>query len=625
MRRLIKWTLFIIVIGYGALLVHLLMGHKQRTAVITNLEIAPVVIHKAVRRPVDFYQDYPEMFPLQVAVLMTNDKVGGLGLVHAFREMGIPFFVTHELAAALRHHLVFVYPEVHPATFTVEETEKISQFVQAGGSIFAQQVLAPDLGPLFGFRAFEQRKTRHWVDFETGGNPLAKYLDRPEEQRVPLAGQGVRESFATASYTPDETSTILAKFEDGSAALLEKSAGLGSLFLSGVGYDDVIMRGQTNRHFDVFRAYVNTFEPGGDVWLLLLRAWYEHFAPAAVRLATVPQGQRSVLMLSHDIDWEYSVPKSLAYAEMEQRHHVHSTFFMQTKYVSDANSRGFFTGPNLDVLRKLVSRGFDVESHTVIHSRNFNKFPYGSGDETYANYRPRAISASDALRGTVLGEVRVSKELLDGTIPGHHTIFFRAGHLRVPSSLAEALAACNYEFDSSFTAPDVMSNFPYRLTYDRDFADESPLYEFPVTIEDEDAPALPERIGKALEVIKANADNGAANVILIHTNEEETKIPAEEALLNGLPADIMVSDMSDFAHFWRARDRLQWKVTGGVRANQLTLEVESPEPVSGLTFEFARRISAVDGGAQILSDHLRLVLPPLTRGVAMTFKVQYFG
>jgi hypothetical protein len=60
----------------------------------------------------------------------------------------------------------------------------------------------------------------------------------------------------------------------------------------------------------------------------------------------------------------------------------------------------------------------------------------------------------------------VSKSLLDGELPGHRTVFFRAGHLRVPPYLPEALVRCGYEFDSSFTAGDVLSNFPYELDFD---------------------------------------------------------------------------------------------------------------------------------------------------------------
>ncbi len=417
MKRFIKRTLIAFAFVYVALLVYLLAVRKYRTEVITNLTAAGVPLHPVSKRAVDYHRDYPEGFPLQIAVLMTNDEDGGLSLIHGFHEMGVPFFITHDLDVALRHNQVFIYPEIDSDTFGPEDIAKMTRFVQEGGTIFAQQVFAKQLGPLFGFGDYRQIKTRHWVNFDVAADPLGKYLDRPEERRVPLAGEAVKESFATNGYRPDGTGKVLARYEDGSAALIEKSTGQGTTFVSGVGWDDVIMRAQTNRHYDAFRAYVNTFEPGGDVWLLLLRAWYENFARGAVRLATMPQGRRSVLMLSHDIDWAFSVPKCLTYANMEERHHVRSTFFMQAKYVSDANGAAFFYGSNLDVLRKLVAMGFDVESHTVIHSRAFNHFNYGAGNETYANYRPRAISTTDAINGTVLGEVRVSKQLITAPFP----------------------------------------------------------------------------------------------------------------------------------------------------------------------------------------------------------------
>jgi hypothetical protein len=112
-------------------------------------------------------------------------------------------------------------------------------------------------------------------------------------------------------------------------------------------------------------------------------------------------------------------------------------------------------------------------------------------------------------------------------------------------------------------------------------------------------------------------------VILIHTNDDEIKVPAEEALLNGLPADIIVSDMADFARFWRARDRLNWRVEPGHGGSEITLKISSPEAVSGLTYEFARSVSAAGGGAVILPDHHRVILPDLAAGKESTITIRY--
>jgi hypothetical protein len=358
------------------------------------------------------------------------------------------------------------------------------------------------------------------------------------------------------------------------------------------------------------------------VWLLLVRAWYEGYAKDWVRLATIPDGQRSVVLLSHDVDWENSFKPGLDFVRIEKANQASSTFFIQTKYVDDANSKAFFFGPDLAVLRELKQQGSSIGSHSIIHSRGFNKFDLGTGHEDYPTYQPRGLGFDTASGATVFGEVRVSKELLDGEVPGQETIFFRAGHLRVPPSLAEALVRSGYQFDSSFTADDVLSNFPYALPLDLGFEEDSGIYEFPVTIEDEEAPGYAKRVPQALEVIRANAENGAISVVLVHSNESTTKAAAEGEMLRQLPNDIGKMDMLSFAKFWRARDRLQWRVVSA-SSSTAVLQITSQEPVMGLTFEFQRPVATVTAGAVVSADQRRIVLPELKPGQPISLRVTY--
>ena len=253
-------------------------------------------------------------------------------------------------------------------------------------------------------------------------------------------------------------------------------------------------------------------------------------------------------------------------------------------------------------------------THSIIHSRAFNHFDLGSGTESYVNYHPRGTGANTATGATVFGEVRVSRELLDGNVPGQHSVFFRAGHLRVPKSLPEALERCGYEFDSSFTAPDVLTNFPYALTLGLGFDDDSGLYEFPVTIEDEEEPPLFDRVSSAIDVFRANADNGAISVVLIHPTDAKMKLEAERNMLDRLPPGVVAMDPLGFAQFWRARDRLEWSVEPGSKPRTLVLRAASHEPVRGITFEFAGEIAAVSAGAERLEDRHRIVLHSLDAG-----------
>jgi hypothetical protein len=590
------------------------------------LRTKEVPLLEIVHQHIDPFQQFPESFPLQVAVFWTNpgpDPENPLPIVHSLKEMGIPFFITRDLPQALRHRLVILYPSVDSRTFTQYQADQLSTFVRQGGFIFAQNVFWGGLQNLFGFRSFAPLRTRHHLTFSVTKDPVTKYLNRPEERETQLGSDQIPEIIWSNGYVPDAGAEVLAHFDDGSAALLTNSVGRGKVYLLGLSLLDVVLRSQNNRDYEAQRHYVNAFEPGADVWLLILRAWYEAYGKDWVRLATIPGGQRSALLLSHDVDWENSFAPGLDFARVEKANQASSTFFIQTKYVDDANSKAFFFAPEIDMLQQLKAGGSTLGSHSIIHSRGFNKFELGSGHETYPSYQPRGLGFDTASGATVFGEVRVSKELLDGEIPGQDTIFFRAGHLRVPVSLSEALERSGYQFDSSFTADDVLSNFPYALPRDLGFEEDSELYEFPVTIEDEESPGFAKRVPQALQVILANAENGAVNVVLIHSNESTLKAAAEQELLRELPSDIVKTDMLTFAKFWRARDRLQWSLTTTSVPTEAVLQVKSEEPVIGLTFEFQRPIATVTGGATMFPDNRHLVLPELAPGRSVSLHIKY--
>jgi hypothetical protein len=590
---------------------------------VPDLHAADIAVHALTHHLADPTVVFPESFALQLAVYWSKPDDDILGIIHSLLEMGIPFFVTRDLDRALQHRLVIIYPSVDSRTFTEGQVAELKQHIQDEGSIFAVNVFAGSLKDLFGFSGYEPSHRRYRVEFAPGSDPILRYVNRPEELEVRLGDPKYGDIFWTNGYTPQPTARVLARFEDGTAALLQNRSGKGSTYLCGVSFHDVVLRSQDNRDYDAERHYVNAFEPGADVWMLLLRAWYEATEPNAIRLSTIPNGQRSVLLLSHDVDWENSFGPALDFARMEKEHHALSTFFIQTKYVSDYNSHAFFFGSDLQDLRKLFVEGFSIGSHSIIHSRGFNRFDLGTGTETFATYRPRATGFDKAASATVFGEVLVSKQLLNGELPGQQTIFFRAGHLRVPPSLPEALQRSGYLFDSSFTANDVLTNFPYALPLDLGFAEDSGLYEFPVTFEDEELPPLPQRIDAALDVIKANAENGAINVFLIHSNESLTKVPAEEMLLNGLPSDVAAGDMLTFARFWRARDRLHWTLDQPRNSDQVTLKFQTDEPIVGLTVEFQRPIAHVDEGITLLEDRRRIVLPTLQAGENLSVRLRY--
>jgi hypothetical protein len=483
---------------------------------------------------------------------------------------------------------------------------------------------------LFGFEEVVPLRTRHKIVFDSTGldatrpgaaDPVLRYLNRPEEKKVPLGSPAIKEVIWTNGYKAAAGTKILGRFEGDSAAVLRHDLGRGHTYLIGVALNDVVLRNQQNRDYEAQRIYVNGFEPGTDVWLLLLRAWYETYSDTGIRMGTIPHGKRSVLLLSHDVDWEYSFKPMLAFANFEKSAGTSSTFFVQTKYLDDVNSHAFFFGEPLDTLRELLTGKSDVGSHTVIHSRLFNKVPLGSGEEHYPSYQARATRDNAAQDATALGEVCVSKSLLDGELPGHDTIFFRAGHLRVPTFLPEALVRCGYEFDSSFTAGDVLSNFPYELDFDLGMTEPTTIFEFPVTFEDEQLPPLVERIPSMLDVIEADAENGAPSVILIHSNNSKEKLEAERELLARLPKDILVENMTEYAQFWKARDQLRWVARPLAGGEQI--EIQSDVPIAGLTLVSPRWIQNASGIPGIRWTDHELILPDLAGKSRVLVQIKY--
>jgi hypothetical protein len=609
---------FLTLLSLSVLAVYLRSDEQTAHLHAANVPVSPLQHMSA-----DPVTAYPEAFALQVAVFRTSTEESMLGLLHPLGEMGIPFFVTHDLDQALRHRLVIVYPTIDGRTFSAGEVEKLNKHVRMGGSLISFNVVAGALKPLFGYRDVTPSRRRHRVIFSATSDVVERYLNRPEEREIQLGDPKYDEIFWTNGYTSDGSSQVMAQFEDGNGAVLRKKTGEGTAYLFGLSLQDVILRNQVNRDYDAQRHYVNVFEPGSDVWSLLLRAWYESEQPDAVRLGAIPGGNSSVFLISHDVDWENSFDPALDFAAMEEKHHVKSTFFIQTKYVSDANSVSFFFGKNLADLKKLYAMGFSIGSHSVIHSRGFNKFELGTGAETLASYQPRGTGFDTATGATVFGEIRVSKELLDGELAGQQTVFFRAGHLRVPPSLPEALQRCAYLFDSSFTSADVLTNFPYPLPLGLGFEEDSGILEFPLTFEDEESPRLDQRVAPALEVIHANAENEAISSILIHPNEAHYKLNAEQDILEHLPPGVVATDPLSFARFWRAREGLKWTIVPAQTGLTVRLKVTTNEAAEGLTFKFQHRIKSVDENATLGADGRELMLRPLKAGQNISVEILY--
>ena len=164
--------------------------------------------------------------------------------------------------------------------------------------------------PLFGFDDLSPshstqdhlRCTRSWKS----ADPIFQYLNRLRRKGGSAGSSAIREVIWTNGYKARREPEC---WGDSRMVLPRCSGtmlGRGHAYLIGVALNDVVRRNQQNRDYEAQRIYVNGFEPGTDVWLLICGHGTKPTRTPEFASAPFLQGKRSVLMLSHDVDWEYS-------------------------------------------------------------------------------------------------------------------------------------------------------------------------------------------------------------------------------------------------------------------------------------------------------------------------------
>lgn len=501
-------------------------------------------------------------------------------LTHCFDIFAIEYTVTDSIDAASSSPVVFTAGDLRNTTFSPADLQKLYSYVENGGVLVSQVVIGNKLFPLFGIRDVADSRSRYRITFaDRALDPVLTYIDRPEERTVSIGNPKIyRENIWTHAFSVTDAKPLASA--DGKTVFAVSQYGEGLAYALGVSLADTVLLPHVGNDFEAQRAWINSFEPGADVFLLVMKAAYEQFSKTPVSISAIPGGRRTALILTHDVDAQNSFPNMVEYAALEKRFGVSGTYFITTKYFTDASDRGYYDGRGVEYVRKVKELGGEIGSHTVSHSIILEKFPAGSPSVTKQSYHPESVP-------TVFGEVKVSKELLDRDI-GQNTVSYRSGYLRYPEKLIDVLEKSGYLYDSSFSADDIMTNFAYRAFRIRGVGSEpSSVIEIPVVFDDSQGLLTPgnmkELVAKWADVIEANAGNGAISTLLIHPSETGHKLEAEERLLSQLAGrDIWIGNISQYGEFWRTRSlcRFETSFAGPV----LTVKIVSGKADERLCF-----------------------------------------
>ena len=566
---------------------------------------------------------YAREHPFGVGLLVRDPSSSWLGLAHGFKSLGIPFRVVTDLEAALEHDVVLVYPSLTGANTPPGMLEQLQAHVEQGGTVVGFSVVGGGTRALFGYGQSHEHPHRQHLSLQS--MPLtAPLLSAGGASMVMLGSPLVPDSGLPGVHYRQTDEPALALFDDGSAAITRKTHARGDgepgrAYAFGVDLGHYILRAHNGRFPNLSETYVNAFQPQVDTLLRLLKAIYREGDPAAVTLSPTPHGREFTALVTHDVDFTHSMNNIPHYAAVAQQHQVPATYFIQTKYVTDYNDRAFFDESRIPALVGLREQGMELASHTVAHSNELQRMPVGSGTERYPEYRPFVVDFDTVRDGTILGELRVSRFLLEET--GRADIrAFRPGHLSLPPKLPQLLEASGYQYSSSITANEALTHLPYRMMYDRAYDAQVPVYEFPVTIEDE-VGVLGERFEEAVALSEQVAHYQGLVNLLIHTDELGHKLDFLDRYLEHFRDRAWFDTVSGYGDWWRARESIQidgHTVEDGDHRLRLTLD----GAINGLTLTLPQGWSYQSGVEGSEQSGRTLVLGPLEDKAELRFRTR---
>jgi len=558
--------------------------------------------------------------PSAMAILLTDTESRWIGLAHGLTNIGISFTITTDVAEAIKHPVVMTYPIISGTVLDKQALQAIAAIPRNGGTLIATNVYGGGLNEIFNYDDIVPSKGRTTMRTGTGSSGIGSdsiFSDLIDRKLIFSGGADTPNAIATVGYT--NAKVQLLSFDDGTGCLVYKDYGVGKSYALGIDIGNYCLKYMNGRGFDANRAYVNRYDAGIDVLLRIIKQIYISGSKSAVTIGTVPYNKSFTLLLTHDIDFTRSIVNAAKYAEMEKAAGVKATYFIQTKYIKDWNDDIFFNSTNIQYLQKVRDLGMEIGSHSVAHSKVFSTFPMGDGKEQYPGYRPFVKERTVTYNGTILGELRVSKFLLQHF--SHNDIHsFRPGHLQYPFALPQTLEATGFSNSSSVTTGCVQTSLPFMLTYDRTYDAETNIVEVPVAVEDEAGLPMLQRLDSTIYLAGQLSKYGGVLNILIHTDILVQKYEYEQKVISQLKDKAWISTLGEFGDWWRARNNVRVSVSEAGGRHVVAVTNPGKEAIRGLTLQIPRSWKLQNSDVHIKQDGNAIILDELNGMLSLSFK-----
>jgi hypothetical protein len=548
----------------------------------------------------------------RLAILLTDTNASWLGIAHGLKSIGVPFVITTDYRKAIQHSVVIVYPVVSGASLSPAALQALAAFPRNGGTLIGIQVLGA-LNEVFGFEEPIPSKQHFEIKIlKDNENPITNEFNDQKEIEISIGNkEKFKETIGTYSYSKTQMPPI-ASYEDKSAAITQKFYEKGAAYAFGFDIGFLILKGHNLRHQDFNRSPQNNFEPTIDVILRLIKNIYLQGEHDAAFICTVPYNKSLSVCITHNIDFAKALDNAILFAKEEKNMNIHSTYFIQTRYIRDNRERIFNSIEDFKKLRLISQDGMDLQSNTVSGSSLFDQFPQGTGDEVYPSYRPYVMAWDKTYHGTIFGEMRVSRFLIDRFVPGNITTAFRSSFLYTPFTYPQSLLASGYRFSSSVPANAALTHFPFQLNYNREYDSELQAFEFPVTDDDEVPPYSIDRATSAIALAKKISAYGGCFIGQVHPNSRGLYV--EKKFIQALQDEAWIGTLNDFGLWWAARNEITLDVNY-INDKRIVI-VNVPKRMEGLAIMLPLRTTpiAVEGGGKYSIDG-KLIIFELAEGV----------
>ncbi|MFI5203928.1 MAG: T9SS type A sorting domain-containing protein [Flavobacteriales bacterium] len=485
-----------------------------------------------------------------------------VAVIRLMRLTGVAFDTTSDFTTAFTYPIVITGSRILDNVLTTPQHNQFINYVTAGGVLLTSNMRDTALFNLSGISTSTNSSILCEIMFDTTFLPqLYHDIDDSLEVDISIGDTAGPSSFATRQYLLT-TATSMANYENGTCALAYNTVGNGHVYTFGPDFRDISLRNQLDLDVNANRIYSNGFEPSTDVISFLVRNIVRRHIPNSVYKYTVPGQASSVFMITHDIDSDSGIDTMYMFSNYEVTKGIKAMYNITTRYTNDNWLTSFYIGSWSEV-HALLADGHILASHSVGHFPDFDNetlFPLGTTGNTPAQYQP-FYAAGITTGGTVMGEVEVSKELIEDD----HTVVirsFRAGHLCYNDSLILGLETMGYQFNSTHSANNILTSFPFYDMKVRSFSSsESTILEIPMTISDVfnsdpiNSSNYIQKVNIWKNVCRKYNANHSPVSLLIHPNRVY-KLTAQQMLVDSLPADMEFIGMEDYGNFWRKRDSL---------------------------------------------------------------------